>query len=319
MRPSTQGAAARAAIMVSIASMLVSTAAVADTNPRDVAAAEALFRAGRDLVGAGRYDEGCPKFHASFALYPSPGTLLNIAKCHEHDNKLGAAREAYTRALDLIREVKDAARQKTLDETARQAIAALDQRMPKLRIAVSSAPPGLKVIRDGQESPAAALGAPMALEPGPHEVIVSAPGHRTETRSVSLEEGKSTNLEISLTPDLPPAPARTWLRPTGATFAAIGAAGLAVGAATGIVSLNKVSAVKASCGGTRCIGPNQAAQDDVSAATTLGNVSTAGFIAGGVLAAAGIVLLALPAGGPPKSATVGASFGLGSIEVHGRF
>jgi hypothetical protein len=68
----------------------------------------------------------------------------------------------------------------------------------------------------------------------------------------------------------------------------------------------------------------------VDAATTLGNVSTASFIAGGVFAAAGAVLLVLPAGGEQKpSAGAGArpmsparwsaALGPGRLEILRRF
>jgi hypothetical protein len=57
----------------------------------------------------------------------------------------------------------------------------------------------------------------------------------------------------------------------------------------------------------------------VSSATTLGNVSTPAFIAGGVLAAAGVVLLVLPSSSEQKASALNAVIRPGFIEIQGRF
>jgi tetratricopeptide (TPR) repeat protein len=334
---STAGEAFRASIAAGLALgaalVLSSSSARAQSTqaaPRDVAAAEALFRAGRDLIAAGRYEEGCPKFQASFNLDPSVGTLLNIAKCHEHDGKLMTAREEYARALVLTRDIKDPGRQKTLDGITRQGISAVELRLPKLVVTIvpSPLPPGLEVVRDGQKMAATALAEAVPLDPGRHEVTASAPGYRTVTRPVTLEEGKTATVEIALTSaaaaEGKSARPSSGLRIAGIALTTAGGAGLALGAITGILALDKVSAVEAGCHGTICLSTNQTAHDGVNAATTLGNVSTAAFIAGGVLAATGVVLLVLPSRGEAKASAVNtfikqAVIKPGFIEIQGRF
>src|SRR5690349_15880908 len=59
--------------------------------PRDAAAAEALYRRGRELLSAGNWAEACAKFDASMALNPAASTMLNIARCHEHEGKIAQA------------------------------------------------------------------------------------------------------------------------------------------------------------------------------------------------------------------------------------
>jgi hypothetical protein len=96
----------------------------------------------------------------------------------------------------------------------------------------------------------------------------------------------------------------------------VGAAGLAVGAIFGLTAMSKANeATNDGCHGSICTGngsPTLAAQgvkaskDGLTDAT----ISTAGFIAGGVLAAAGVVLvLTAPSGkSVHASPTVGQSF-----------
>src|SRR3954470_17543612 len=56
--------------------------------PRDPAAAEALFRAGRAAVDRGDYVAGCSKFEESNRLDPEVGTAFNLADCDEHIGKV---------------------------------------------------------------------------------------------------------------------------------------------------------------------------------------------------------------------------------------
>ncbi len=72
----------------------------------------------------------------------------------------------------------------------------------------------------------------------------------------------------------------------------LGGAGLAVGAITGGLALSKHSSLVSQCSGGHCYDTQKAAlSGDVDSYHTLGTVSTAGFIAGGVLAAGGLVLV----------------------------
>jgi hypothetical protein len=239
-----------AAACLVLALLLSSRASRAEGPARDAVAAEALFRAGRDLVAAGHYAEGCPKFEASFALDPSAGTLLNLAKCHEHDGAVATAWEEYSRALVLSRETQGAERQKALAGVAAKGIAALEPRLPRLRIAVVTAPlavppPPLDVKRDGKTMPAATLGEALPADPGQHEVSASAPGYRVETRVVKLEEGKTTAVEITLVPEGGPrqAPVPVWAWVTGG-------AGLALAGASAFFAADDLSAIhalRASC------------------------------------------------------------------------
>ena len=95
-----------------------------------------------------------------------------------------------------------------------------------------------------------------------------------------------------------------------------------VGAVTGAISLSKVGDLEEKCPDHRCSPADQATADQ---ARTLGTVSTVGFIAGGALVAAGVVLLVIrPSGGDPAAARSGlrvtaATAGPGGITLRGTF
>ena len=168
--------------------------AVAEEPVADPVAA-ALFRKGRELVAQGDWKGGCEKFRMSLARYASPSTVLNLARCEERDGKLASAWALHQRALVLNRETQGEKRKRALEEIAKKGIAALEPRLPRLRVIVSNAPAGLTVTESGQPLP---RGEPVPLDPGTREVVVSAPGHVTLRREVSLEEGKVTELEVEL-------------------------------------------------------------------------------------------------------------------------
>ncbi|XXY15997.1 PEGA domain-containing protein [Sorangium sp. So ce216] len=234
--------------------------------PRDPVAAEALFKSARALVDKGDYAAGCPKFEASLELNPSASTMINIARCHEREGKVATAWHDYNRAIVLNRETAGEQRRRGLEAIAQKGIADLDARVPKLSVVVKSAPSGVEVQRDGTPVPAAALGEPLPVDPGPHEIRASAPGHETETRSVTLREGESVTVELTLRPAAGPtaatAPEKAKEAQGGGvpTWAWVsGAAGIAlVGASVGFLidDLSAIGALRDNCrevtGGTYC-------------------------------------------------------------------
>ena len=307
--------------------LLASPSAFAQRSAGDQAAADALYNEGRDLLKAGRTAAGCAKFEASLALSPAASTMINIARCHEQDGKLATAFADYTRALSLNGDTPGVERRKELEDLARRGLHALDPRLPRLRLLLTSPPPGVQVWSDGKEIPLAALGEALPADPGPHQVRVIAPGYHEETRTVTLEEGKTAAIEIALQKGSEPGASRGgWSRPTGIALLAVGAVGLGVGAVTGGISLSKVSAIRSSKSCPEyphCPVTDTTDMTTRDTALTLGNVSTASLVAGGVLAAAGVVLLAVRPGGETRSSGLAGglrvSVGTGHIDVRGRF
>lgn len=168
------------------------------TKARDPAAAEALYKRGRELLNAGNWAEACAKFDASMSLNPAASTMLNIASCHEHDGRLSEALMDYKRALQLNQDTLGDGRKKALEGVAQKGIDSLEPRLAKIRITIKDAPSGLLVKRDGKEIPLAMLGEEVPVDPGAHEISASAPGYQTETRSITLKEGGAEAIELSL-------------------------------------------------------------------------------------------------------------------------
>jgi hypothetical protein len=308
--------------------LLGSSPALAEPNPGDRRAAEALFAEAYRLVDAGSWGAGCPKFEASFAFYASASTMINIARCHDHHGKIATAWQDYRRALALASETRDE-RRRGLLEIAQRGVEDLTPRLPKLRIVIREAPVGLELVCDGKVVSSEALADALPADPGPHEVRASAPGYRGQTLSVTLEEGKTATLTLTLTLAPTPAepaaksPSRGFFLPAGIALLATGALGIGIGAGTGIVSLNKISDVKQRCGGASCLPTDSDSMAMVASAKTLGAWSTASFAVGGALSVAGAVLLLVHPSGKSSSAadtaSVGVSIAPGRATLQGTF
>jgi hypothetical protein len=89
------------------------------------------------------------------------------------------------------------------------------------------------------------------------------------------------------------------LRTTGFFALGVGIIGLGVGTGFAIAAASKQSTVDELCGGDEC---PAGAQDEQDALDRDRAVSTIGFVAGGVLTAAGIVLLIVTSSSDPKPA-----------------
>jgi hypothetical protein len=80
---------------------LTSGIARATTAYADEAEAERLFEEGRALVDAGKISEGCAALAESQKIDPSPGTLLNLALCHEAEGDRETARTELRESLAI--------------------------------------------------------------------------------------------------------------------------------------------------------------------------------------------------------------------------
>jgi hypothetical protein len=292
--------------------------ASAQANP----IAEQLFHEGQQLLEAGRVHEACEKLSASYGLEAGLGTLLNLAVCHERENRTATAWTEFTEAAARAEHDGDAERAQfahthadTLAKSMKRAIIRLDG--PAADVTVKL---------DGRALPAAALGVAIPVDPGSHAIDVSAPGKTTYGAQFATGPDPVTEVHVPALAPLetasaqePPSPAPATLEPeqppsgsgkrtAGWIVGGVGVASLGVAAVLGVRALSLSSTAvdekkKSNTTPGDFADANQA-QSDHSAAL---NNQLAGFIVGGVgLACVGTGLVLLLTSnhreGPPPSA-----------------
>jgi hypothetical protein len=296
-----RGVASSRAIVRSLACAIVLWTGTATAEPAtDAAGADELFDRAKALLLAGRWDEACPKFQASMDLDPSVATLIKLARCHEHDGRLALALHDYNAALALNLQKADESeeRRAALGALAREGLTRLEARMPRLRVVVTLPVPGLRVTRGGRELPLPALGEALPMDPGPVEVVASAPGYKDDRRVAELREGTTTELRVApvaVAADDPRGVERSGSSGPGtgtvlgAIAAGAGVVALGVSAGLGIETLAKVHDSSGYCNGQ-----DQCSQAGVDLRSQARADQTAGFVslgAGVALVTAGLVLL----------------------------
>lgn len=169
-----------------------------------------LFQEAIVALQKGDYARACPRFQAAMTLFPSPSTQINIAKCLAHEGKTASAWAAYNRVHSLHWDSAHADRREALEKMASEGAAALEPRLPKLRLIVVAPAPGLdavlKVTQDGTVVPVGSLGVSLPVDPGAHEIAATAPGWDAWKQKVVLTEGATTNVAIELTAATPASP-----------------------------------------------------------------------------------------------------------------
>jgi hypothetical protein len=216
-------------------------------HAQNPAAAEALFEQARSAMAAGSYDTACARFRDSDKLDPAVGTRFNLADCEEHRGRVATAWSLFRGVASELSVDDD--RKPIAEDRAR----ALEPRLPYLTLQrTSSTPPGLRVHVDGVELGEASFGVALPMDPGAHQLtLIKAGGVEAQHSTFMLSEGEHANLPILLRPEKlakPDAPAaspeaegapsssrRTWIIVSGA----VGVTGIAVGTATGIITLSK--------------------------------------------------------------------------------
>jgi len=286
--------------LVSLA-LVSSLAVVAHAQPseRDVALAETLFREGKELMEAERYQEACPKLAESQRLDPATGTLLALAVCHEAEGKTATAWAEFVDAAALA---EQDGRQDRVDY-ARQRIRALEPKLSRLKIVVppSARVRGLDVSRNGVSIGEAAWGTDTPVDPGPQRIEARAPGRRswsTTVRLVASDRQRITVPTLARTPDRParPPPTKQPEAPpisplviAGGVVGGLGVVSIAVGTYFGVRAIDKSDQAKALCTPEFCDNADAVAlNDDAKVAANVANVTLALGVAA---VAAGIVMI----------------------------
>jgi hypothetical protein len=286
--------------------------ALADPTSADVQRADALFRAAQQLLLGHQIHEACADFAESQRLDPAPGTLLNLADCHEQEGKLATAQREFVQAAEFAVRRKQGDRERF----ARGEAARLEKRVHKIALVLPSGFTGV-VVLDGEPLDAASLAVPRGLNPGSHEILVSAEGRRPRTVAVAAAADGATEQIVvppldadapasAAPPPAPPAPVATHsgapsgngLRLAGFVVGGAGIVSIALGAAFGLRAIGLKNDSASHCTGALCDTEGLGDRSDAQSSAT---ISTIAFTVGLAATAAGVVLvLAAPRNTTPE-------------------
>lgn len=308
-----------------------------------------LAKQGLDAYDAGRFGEAVEKLSKAYAVVHVPTLALATARALSKSGKLVAASELYLEATRIPRDKTWQATQVEAQRDADIERKELLKRIARVNIVIDVPESRTVIVHiDGVSVPQALLGAEQMLDPGERHIEGECGGEVVE-QNVTVKEGAHSRVELPFTQvcansaplDAGEAPGATAdaastsapvdpprreapksgraQRILGWATVSVGGVGLALGATTGLLALsrrqslldsNRCNLAKTSCP------PDYAS--DVDSYNRLRTFSTVGFIAGGVLTAAGVtLLLTLPRQDPKVSAGLWVS--PNSVGVYGGF
>jgi hypothetical protein len=322
-------------------------AATAHADEASESKARALFAEGNQAAQQGDHAGALALFQQAYALLPSEKILLNIGTMLRQLGRNVEAANAYEAYL------RDPAAAPDKKAAVAALLPELDAQVGKLRVVIAGGAATVRIdgklvdpaLRQASPGSPASVVVTVRVEPGPHVVRVQREVGFPARVDAQAIAGRETLVSVDLPPaGVLPAPARVEpgspppsaapepsgvgsespaprnLRWTfGAVSLGVGAASLAAGAATaGAAALKRASTLKLCPQGPTLCPPSE--QPDIDAYNRLGAASTATFIAGGALAATGVILMVTsPRGRPTAGAWVTPVVGPGVLGVRGKF
>jgi hypothetical protein len=286
-------------------------AGVSAAEPRDPAAAEAVFADGQRLMETSDFEAACPKLAESYRLDPATGALFALALCHEKQGKIASAWVEFMDAASRA----NAEGYTEREQAAREHAEGLKARLSYLTVDVdpdTAALDDVIVSRNGIPLGPAAWETAIPVDPGPQVVQALAPGYAPWTVNITVGAGperhtvKVPRLVAVAAPqsptraqgsdhEAPPAflgAPLTPLRIAGLSVGAAGLAGLGFATYASLRAVHENDAAESDCDPSGC---GVQGGRDRAAATEAANLATVGAVAGGALLATGVVLFVLGA------------------------
>jgi hypothetical protein len=332
------------AVTVALPALLTQPAHAQAIDDATRAAARKLGSAGLNAFQEHDYATASDKLGKAFHVLQAPSLGLWSARALEKLGKLVEAQERYLKVTRLEIDGGDAEVQKKARTEAATDLAALSPRIPSIVVQVEGTSPSeVSVTVDGTALLPDLVGEAWPVDPGPHHIVGTHGAERKEA-DVTVAEGEhpSTVLHFGVGPTVAGAAAAQGVEPGQPTSGpltpaspptqdskaaspqrtiawvtlGVGAAGLAVGALTGVLTLADRGGLHqgSDCYGTSC---NSQATDKVNSYNTMRTLSSIGFFAGTALAATGVVLLLTA----PRAQTASAALVLAptSAAIRGSF
>jgi hypothetical protein len=273
-------------------------AAAAQPTSHAESTAEELFQRGKQRFAEKDYVAACALYAESYRLDAAGGTLQNLGLCYEEIEKWASA---YT-TFETLRTLSNAATPPRLDRVslAEEHLQKLASKIAHVIIMVDDPPAGLVVRLDGAVRPSGAWADGIVVGRGIHTVEATAPGRQPVTVEVDVgpkDAGSRKTVHVPPLADVASSPATVFLAPperrtpspartAGLVLGGAGVLGLGLGTIFGISAISHH--VAAHCNSSHQCAPGPLA--DARHAATISDVS---FVIGGVLLAAGAVLVLL--------------------------
>jgi hypothetical protein len=322
----------------------------------DKATARSLGQEGQAALDAKDFKAAEDRFRRAESLYHAPTLALGLARALAANGKVVAAQETYNRIIrEGVAPGAPGAFVKAVED-AKTEVNAVSPRVAGVTITVAG-PDSPKVTLDDTAVPSAALGVRRPVDPGAHIVKASAEGWENVESKFTVAEGGATTVPLTMkkaaAAPIAAAPVPSPAQPASATAGqapadsmstaggdtgvakgssqktigwvvlGVGGLGLAAGAVTGFLALNKHSDLQNTCPNGTC---PASAQGDVDSFHTMGTISTIGFIVGAAGVATGIVLIATApkaqssaANAPANKPSVRPFIGVGTVGAVGTF
>jgi hypothetical protein len=294
--------------------------------------AKTLFDEGATAAERGDQRAACDKFAESLALLERASTLLNLGSCEAALGRLAASCEHLQQGIALLPPNDERLK------SAQERLAAVVKRVPRITVEIpAGTPAGSKVQVDGNDVDGSKL-AGLRLDPGKHTVVLVAPDRKDASVSLSLEEGQTEKVLLTLGPEAKDEPAGATrpddnpsptddadgsdqaLRTAGLAAGAIGIAGAVVAGITGGMLLSKQSTVEERCPNNHC---DQEGWDAVEASDSLLVANYVGWGVGiaGIGAGAALLIADLVTGeaGTPVETGLAPVPGGAALTWRGRF
>lgn len=165
------------------------------------ATARAAFIEGVELADKGDCTHAIARFETAQRLFDAPTHLQHLADCQVSVGKLIEAQENYETLAHANLSPQAPEAFKLAQESGRQSLAALRQRIPTLRIQISPPPGNLRnlvVQVNGKAIPNDLIGLARPVNPGTYRIVTQATGYKTMQREAVLAEGDTKTLEMHL-------------------------------------------------------------------------------------------------------------------------
>jgi hypothetical protein len=263
----------------------------------------ALYRDGVTFADAGRWEEAVAKFREVVAIRSAPPALFTLGQAEEHVGHYVSAKHAYVKAQVDAHAVGS----HDVAEAAQKALAAVETHIARLTIKPVPSD-GVSATIDGAP---AAVEQPVEVDPGDHQVTVTAPSRPAYGSRVHLTDGERQEVTAVLGAVTPSvaipvvATSNTRAFPVGPVV--VGGIGIVAGIIGVIVRQSGQSsfdAASAKCTASVCPSPS---------AVNEGNSARSQILAGDVVLGVGIAAVAGAATWwlvAPKNSASGPTVGL---------